>query len=99
MLARTSTRPFAGAVTTPSEAQIAQEITRQVIARGAGKSICPSEVARALAQDWRALMPDVRRVADGLCLRGEIQITQKGVPVTAEEAKGTIRLEIGRAHV
>ena len=39
-----------------------QAILSAVKTRGAGKTICPSEVARTLAHDWRALMPDVRRV-------------------------------------
>jgi len=56
--------------------------------RGAGKTFCPSEVARALAQDWRPLMPRVRAVAATL----PIEATQKGVPVDPLAAKGAIRL-------
>lgn len=68
------------------------EIRRQVIMRGAGKTICPSEVARALAGDWRAVMPQVRAVAAEMAARREIAVTQKGVAVDAVEAKGPIRL-------
>ncbi len=96
MWARTAIRVCAGAVTPPSEAQIAAEILRQVTARGAGKTICPSEVARALAQDWRALMPQVRDVADDLARRQAIRVSQKGEVVRAKMAKGPIRL--GLAH-
>lgn len=40
-------------------------------------SICPSEVARALAPDaWRDLMPEVRKVAATLAAEGELRITQ-----------------------
>lgn len=40
--------------------------------RAAGKSICPSEVARALApDDWRPLMPRLREVAARLASSGE----------------------------
>ncbi|WP_048862828.1 DUF3253 domain-containing protein, partial [Acidisphaera rubrifaciens] len=38
----------AGAAHRPDAARIATEILRQVEARGAERSICPSEVARAL---------------------------------------------------
>lgn len=68
------------------------EIRRQVIMRGAGKTICPSEVARALAGDWRAVMPQVRAVAAEMAARDEIAVTQRGVAVDAVEAKGPIRL-------
>jgi Protein of unknown function (DUF3253) len=43
-------------------------------------SICPSEVARALATDeaeWRALMPTVREQARLLAKEGLIRVTQK----------------------
>lgn len=63
MLARTAIRTYASAVTKPSPERIAEEIIRRAMDRGVGKTICPSEVARALADDWRALMPEVRSVA------------------------------------
>jgi hypothetical protein len=56
--------------------------------RGRGASFCPSEAARALARDWRPLMPEVRRVAAGLPLLA----TQKGVAVDPATARGPIRL-------
>jgi hypothetical protein len=59
--------------------------------RGAGKSFCPSEAARALASDWRPLMPEVRRVAATL---SEIEALQKGQPVDPLTAKGPIRLRL-----
>ncbi len=80
------------AVTTPSRAEVAAEITAQVVARGAGKTICPSEVARALGNEWRELMPMVRCVASEMAQAGELHVTQKGVQVDALTAKGPIRL-------
>ncbi|WP_370400793.1 DUF3253 domain-containing protein [Sulfitobacter sp. JB4-11] len=77
---------------TPSPADIAAEIARQVAERGAGKTICPSEVARAFGDDWRLLMADVRRVAAQMAARGEIVVTQKGIVVDVETARGPIRL-------
>ena len=56
--------------------------------RGADKTFCPSEVARALAEEWRPLMPAVRRVAAGLPLVA----TQRGVVVDPLTACGPIRL-------
>lgn len=58
--------------------------------RGAGASFCPSEAARALSDDWRTLMPDVRRVAAGLPLVA----TQKGAVVDPVAARGPIRLRL-----
>jgi hypothetical protein len=60
--------------------------------RGRGKSLCPSEVAKALEpEDWRALMPEVRRVAVAM---PEIMTTQNGVEVDPATARGPIRLRL-----
>ena len=67
-------------------------ILRAVAERGAGKTVCPSEVARALDAEWRALMPEVRRVAAELAAAGEIAVTQQGRKVDALKARGAIRL-------
>ena len=71
------------------DADIAREIARLAEDRGPGRTFCPSEVARALAADWRPLMPEVRRVAAGM---EEIVVTQGGVPVDPEGAQGPVRL-------
>ncbi|MEL6806921.1 MAG: DUF3253 domain-containing protein [Pseudomonadota bacterium] len=68
-----------------------QAILVAVTSRGAGKTICPSEVARTLATEWRDVMPDVRRVGQSLADAGHIAVTQKGRPTNALEAKGPIR--------
>ena len=60
--------------------------------RGAGRTFCPSEAARALADDWRPLMDDVRAEAARLQREGRIKATQKGVEVDAAVARGPIRL-------
>jgi len=88
------TRPVCvGAVTQPSADKIAQQILDLVHRRGAGKTICPSEVARAVSgEDWRVLMPKVRMVVAKLALQGRIDVMQKGQPVSAVDAKGPIRL-------
>ncbi|MGG5823383.1 DUF3253 domain-containing protein [Falsiroseomonas sp. HW251] len=81
---------------------IEQEILRQVAARGAGKSICPSEVARALAPEeeaWRRLMSPVRAAAIRLAKQGRVEVLRKGKPVDpAAEIRGVIRLRIAEGE-
>ncbi|MFD2740819.1 DUF3253 domain-containing protein [Sulfitobacter aestuarii] len=76
----------------PSRNSIEAEIAAQVAARGAGKTICPSEVARALSDDWRGLMPEVRAVAGAMVRDGRIIATQGGAVIDPERARGPIRL-------
>jgi hypothetical protein len=59
--------------------------------RGRDKSLCPSEVAKALSEDWRPLMPEVRAVAAAM---PEIMVTQGGVEVDPVTARGPIRLRL-----
>ena len=61
------------------------------LARGRGKSLCPSEVAKALATDWRPLMPEVRAVASRM---PEIVATQGAAEVDPLTARGPIRLRL-----
>jgi hypothetical protein len=76
---------------------IAAEILRQTEARGPDKSICPSEVARALAPNaWRPLLGAVRAEALRLAEAGRIEILRKGRPVSGEAVRGVIRLRIRR---
>lgn len=63
-----------------------------VARRGTGKTVCPSEVARALASDWRPVLPDIRRVAAALQIEGAIVVTQKGREVSMGEVRGPVRL-------
>lgn len=75
--------------------RIEQEIAAAVAARGPDKTICPSEVARALAGDGvdpQELMPHVREAAAVLADRGEVAVSQRGEPVDARTARGAIRL-------
>ncbi len=65
-------------------------------ARGAGRTICPSEVARALAgpdeKAWRRLMKPVRAAAVDLALRGRVVVTRKGRAVDPEDFKGVYQI-------
>ena len=69
--------------------------------RGRTRSICPSEAARVLVpddEDWRRLMPRVRRRAVALAQDGRIEILRKGRPVEdLAQLKGVIRLRIADA--
>jgi hypothetical protein len=73
----------------PSEARIREAILLLVARRGAGRTICPSEVARGLApHDWRTLMEAVRAAARLLAQEGRVAITRRGVPVAAARLDG-----------
>ena len=70
-----------------------QTILSLLHARAPGKTICPSEVARAMDPDaWRPLMPRVRAAAAKLADRGEVIVTQKGKTVDVRTVKGPIRI-------
>jgi len=74
------------------DAEIASVLCALADARGAGKTFCPSEAARALAAEWRPLMPDVRRVAADLQRAGRLQGYQKGRSIEPLGVRGPIRL-------
>ncbi len=63
-------------------------------ARAPGATICPSEAARAAAEDWRALMPAVRARAAEMADRGVLEVTQRGEVVDARAARGPVRLRL-----
>lgn len=79
-------------------------LERLLSSRPHPKTICPSEVPRALsaselqlvgASDWRDLMPDVREILWRMRDCGEVEILQKGTPlsptIAIEDVKGPIR--------
>lgn len=51
-----------------------------VATRAAGATVCPSEVARALAAggDWRAQMPRVHAAVDALSAKGAVRLSWQG---------------------
>ncbi|WP_421792208.1 DUF3253 domain-containing protein [Hyphobacterium sp.] len=70
-------------------------ILKLVEARGAGKSICPSEAARELdTENWRSRLGLVRRRAVDLALAGRVAILRKGKPVDPERFKGVYRISL-----
>lgn len=61
--------------------------------RGPGKTICPSDAARAVAgADFRPLMDMARAAAAELVDDGTIEVTQGGEVVDIAQARGPIRL-------
>ncbi|MGB3556789.1 MAG: DUF3253 domain-containing protein [Jannaschia sp.] len=64
---------------------------REMAERRSPATFCPSEIARALASDWRPLMPRIRAIAVGL---PEIRATQAGEEIAADSARGPIRLSL-----
>lgn len=79
-----------------TDAQIEQTLLALVEARGPGKTLCPSEVARAIGgphpDGWGPLMGPVRRVAVSLARERRIAILRKGRPVDPEDFKGVYRI-------
>ena len=77
---------------------IEETMLRLAAERGAGKTICPSEVARALGgphpDGWSPLMQPVRRVAVRLAHEGRIAILRKGRPVDPDDFRGIYRLAL-----
>ena len=68
-------------------------ITDLLARRRGGATICPSEVARAVAPEaWRPLMEPVRRAARRMVARGELEILQQGRVVDPSRVRGAIRL-------
>lgn len=66
--------------------------------RGPGRTICPSEAARAVGGDhpdgWGPLMQPARRIAVDLMKQGRIVITRKGRPVDPDDFRGVYRLSL-----
>ncbi|MFK3891249.1 DUF3253 domain-containing protein [Sphingomonas sp. NPDC079357] len=46
--------------------------------RAPDATICPSEIARAIAPDWREAMPQVHAAIDGLLQAGLVRLSWKG---------------------
>jgi len=79
---------------TTDAADAERTILELLAARDPGRTICPSEAARALGGDdgFRPLMPLVRDAAAALAAAGRIEVTQGGEPVAIDQARGPIRL-------
>jgi hypothetical protein len=79
----------------PAEQAIMQLLT----ARGADKSISPSDAARVLAGNppgdaWRKSLSPIRLATMRLARAGQIEILRKGKPIAPDDAHGVIRLRL-----
>ena len=84
------------ALVDPSPGQARDAILDLLAQRAAGRTICPSEAARALGGDdgFRPLMPLVREAAASMADAGELEVTQRGTVVDGRSARGPIRLRL-----
>ena len=68
--------------------------------RGSGKTICPSEAARRMAERagrperWRAWMNRTRVTANAMVSRGTLIMLQRGERVSPDGVRGPIRLSL-----
>jgi hypothetical protein len=81
-----------------ADRELEAAILRLLKERGAGKTICPSEAARAVGGEereaWEGLMEPARAAARRLVAEGRIVITQGGRVVDGSTAKGAVRLRM-----
>ncbi|MGI9129858.1 MAG: DUF3253 domain-containing protein [Roseomonas sp.] len=72
---------------------ITDALLRIAAERGPEKSLCPTDVARAVStENWRPLLGAVRKVAADLARQGKIEILRKGKPINPDDMRGVIRL-------
>jgi Protein of unknown function (DUF3253) len=78
----------------PDTAAARKAIEDLLAGRKPGKTICPSDAARALGGDdgFRPLMGTVRDAARELAAAGRLDVTQRGEIVDLDRVKGPVRL-------
>ncbi|HEY5797514.1 MAG TPA: DUF3253 domain-containing protein [Bosea sp. (in: a-proteobacteria)] len=85
-------------ITQPDDAELEATILKLAAERGDGRTVGPTDVARALGGDhpdgWGPLMQPIRRVAVRLMKEGRIVITRKGRPVDPDDFRGVYRLKL-----
>lgn len=82
-------------MTRSTDPEIRETILRLLEERKAGKTICPSDAARAIGGDeFRDLMEPVRDAAREMVAAGELEVTQGGRVVEPGSARGPIRLRL-----
>ena len=83
---------------------VAAAILSLIAERGEGKTICPTDAARAIAATrgetddlaWRRWLPPVRSAAIGLARAGRLVIYRKGKPADPDNFRGVVRLGLPR---
>jgi len=88
-------------VTRPSPAVIEAMLLQLVAERGEGKTVDPTEAARALGgnhpDQWGPLMQPIRKAAVALAEQGRLVILRKGKPADPRDFKGVYRLSAPRS--
>ena len=87
-------------MTPPESSPVLDTLIVELCARTpAGRTICPTDAARAFAesrgegeQGWRSHLSEVRRAAVRLALEGRLVITRKGKIVDPNDFRGVYRL-------
>lgn len=80
---------------TANDDTAAGQIRAALAERGAGKTVCPSEIARRLAGadgDWRSRMSDVHAAVDALFAAGQVALSWKGRAMSGRQGPYRIRL-------
>jgi Protein of unknown function (DUF3253) len=84
----------------PDAQDIETVLLRLLAERGPGKSLDPTEAARALGgahpDQWGPLMQPIRKVAVALAEQGRLVILRKGKPADPRDFKGVYRLATPR---
>src|SRR4051794_27734176 len=79
---------------------IESTLLRLIAEREPGKTLDPTEIARALGGDhpdgWGPLMQPIRRVAVALAEQGRVVILRRGRPADPRDFKGVYRLTAPR---
>ena len=83
---------------TATPAEIEATILTLLDEAGPGRSVSPTDAARALTggNEWHVLMPAVRHAAVKLAQAGRLVITRKGKPADPADFKGVYRLALPR---
>ena len=83
--------------------RLSDTIVNLCIERGVGRTICPTDAAKAMAEQngggdlaWREWLPKVRAAAVRLAHEGRIVIYRKGKPADPDNFRGVIRLGLPR---
>jgi hypothetical protein len=80
--------------------RLEQAVLAHAAERGPEKTLCPSDVARAIGgphpDGWGPLMQPLRRIAVRLAKEGRLVITRKGKAVDPDDFRGVYRLGLPR---
>ncbi|MEA5363037.1 DUF3253 domain-containing protein [Amycolatopsis sp., V23-08] len=80
---------------TTTRDQLRAAILALTTKRGPAGSTCPSDAARAVADDWRPLLPQARDLARELARTGEVRLTQGNRTLDPDgEWRGPIRIRL-----